>query len=161
MFQEDQKQPVQKKRKGKIDLETLERCGYKSGPSVLLMPDSKPAGQSEWAWGSGGSQKQLEPEQESSQDRLANQEAASSGVAESAAISKRSMLLKDQYYQARRSEKEEAMDRAFGGKKDKDNKSFNQKEKRKRDSGQASRGKNFVEEEKRMGREFGLYSGFD
>ena len=33
--------------------------------------------------------------------------------------------------------------------------SFNQKEKRKRDAGQATSGKNFVEEEKRMLREAG------
>jgi hypothetical protein len=34
-------------------------------------------------------------------------------------------------------------------------------EKRKRDAGQASRGKNYVEEEKRQGRKLGMYSGFD
>jgi hypothetical protein len=38
---------------------------------------------------------------------------------------------------------------------------FNQKEKRKRDAGMAERGKNFVEEEKRIQRNFGMYSGFD
>jgi hypothetical protein len=36
-----------------------------------------------------------------------------------------------------------------------------QKEKRKRDLGQASRGKNYVEEEKRALRKNGVYSGFD
>jgi hypothetical protein len=34
-------------------------------------------------------------------------------------------------------------------------------EKRKRDEGKASRGKNYVEEEKRRAREFGIVSGFD
>lgn len=34
-------------------------------------------------------------------------------------------------------------------------------EKRKRDMGQAKRGKNYVEEEKRQARSFGVYSGFD
>jgi hypothetical protein len=34
-------------------------------------------------------------------------------------------------------------------------------EKRKRDEGKASRGKNYVEEEKRLQRQFGIYSGFD
>jgi hypothetical protein len=38
---------------------------------------------------------------------------------------------------------------------------FQQKEKRKRDAGQASRGKNFVEEEKRLQRQYKMYSGFD
>ena len=39
--------------------------------------------------------------------------------------------------------------------------SFAQKEKAKRDKGQASRGKSYVEEEKRMLRGSGVYSGFD
>ncbi|GJP32779.1 hypothetical protein CLOM_g17376 [Closterium sp. NIES-68] len=39
--------------------------------------------------------------------------------------------------------------------------SFSQREKRKRDAGQASRGKNYVEEEKRQLRDQGVYSGFD
>lgn len=34
-------------------------------------------------------------------------------------------------------------------------------EKRKRDTGKTEKGKNFVEEEKRLGRQFGVYSGFD
>jgi hypothetical protein len=34
-------------------------------------------------------------------------------------------------------------------------------EKRKRDDGKQSRGKNYVEEEKRLARNFGMYSGFD
>ncbi|XBI11750.1 hypothetical protein VPH35_138743 [Triticum aestivum] len=36
-----------------------------------------------------------------------------------------------------------------------------QKEKRKRDRGQANRGKNYAEEEKRLLRGSGVYSGFD
>lgn len=44
---------------------------------------------------------------------------------------------------------------------EKRNKSFAQKEKRKRDLGQVSRGKNYIEEEKRLLRESGVYSGFD
>ena len=39
---------------------------------------------------------------------------------------------------------------------------WKQKEKRKRELGQAKGGKgNYVEEEKRVAREFGMYSGFD
>ena len=34
-------------------------------------------------------------------------------------------------------------------------------EKRKRDMGQAKSAKNYVEEEKRLARNFGMYSGFD
>ncbi|XBI02093.1 hypothetical protein VPH35_130712 [Triticum aestivum] len=39
--------------------------------------------------------------------------------------------------------------------------SFSQKEKRKRDRGKSSRGKNYIEEEKRLLRGSGVYSGFD
>lgn len=39
--------------------------------------------------------------------------------------------------------------------------SYSQREKKKRDIGQSSRGKNYVEEEKRLLRENGIYSGFD
>ena len=51
--------------------------------------------------------------------------------------------------------------RTGGGSKEKKNLSFSQKEKRKRDLGQASRGKNYVEEEKRLLRDSGIYSSFD
>ncbi len=34
-------------------------------------------------------------------------------------------------------------------------------EKRKRDAGQQNKGKNYIEEEKRKARDFGIYSGFD
>ena len=37
----------------------------------------------------------------------------------------------------------------------------NIQEKRKRELGQAKRGKNYVEEEKRQARNLGVYSGFD
>ena len=47
------------------------------------------------------------------------------------------------------------------GRMEKGKSSFAQKEKRKRDIGQASRAKNYVEEEKRLLRESGVYSGFD
>jgi hypothetical protein len=36
-----------------------------------------------------------------------------------------------------------------------------QQEKRKRAAGQATKGSNYVEEEKRLARNFGVYSGFD
>lgn len=45
--------------------------------------------------------------------------------------------------------------------KAKKNLSWSQKEKKKRDGGQQSRGKSTVEEEKRIARQFGVYSGFD
>jgi hypothetical protein len=39
--------------------------------------------------------------------------------------------------------------------------SYDLQEKRKRDAGMQSRGKSTVEEEKRIARQFGVYSGFD
>ena len=39
--------------------------------------------------------------------------------------------------------------------------SFNQKEKRKREEGKVSRVGSYVEEEKRVARAFGVFSGFD
>lgn len=45
--------------------------------------------------------------------------------------------------------------------KERKNISYSQREKKKRDLGQSSRGKNYVEEEKRLLRDNGVYSGFD
>ncbi|KAL8528439.1 hypothetical protein ACS0TY_006027 [Phlomoides rotata] len=45
--------------------------------------------------------------------------------------------------------------------KEKKNPSFQHKEKRKWDLGQATMGENYVEEEKRFLRDSGIYSGFD
>ncbi|KAL5792878.1 hypothetical protein ACOSP7_001472 [Xanthoceras sorbifolium] len=54
------------------------------------------------------------------------------------------------------------MDRTWNEQeKEKKNLSFSQKEKRKRELGQTSRAKNYVEEEKRLLRDSGVYSGFD
>lgn len=38
------------KKKAKIDLEDLEKCGYKSGPSVLFVPAPNKQSESCWEW---------------------------------------------------------------------------------------------------------------
>mmetsp|Transcript_35709 Transcript_35709/g.63672 ORF Transcript_35709/g.63672 Transcript_35709/m.63672 type:complete len:187 (-) Transcript_35709:354-914(-) len=148
--------PAAKKSKAAIDLETLQRCGYTSGPSVLLMPEPKATGVSNWGWDNGEGHKKDETEEEGAQEREATRVAAAEGVSASMAISRRTWELKEQQHQKRREEHEANKERLFGKKE-----SFNSKEKRKRESGQATRGKNFVEEEKRLGRTLGMYSGFD
>ncbi|KZV18525.1 hypothetical protein F511_21704 [Dorcoceras hygrometricum] len=123
---------AKKKSKG-IDFEALSRHGYKGGLSVLKVPPPKePEPEQDWTWSTGKETRPKE-EEESFEERQKTRASIASGEE----------LV---YVQAR---------------KDKKNLSFQQKEKRKRDLGQASRGKNYVEEEKRMLRESGIYSGFD
>ncbi|KAL2238846.1 UPF0690 protein C1orf52 homolog [Sesamum indicum] len=122
-----------KKKKKGIDFEALSRHGYKGGLSVLSVPPPKePEQEQDWSW-SSGKEKQANDVEESFEDRQKTR----------AAIADGQQLLNVQT------------------RKEKRNASFQQKEKRKRDLGQASRGKNYVEEEKRLLRDRGIYSGFD
>ncbi|KAL2323526.1 hypothetical protein Fmac_027905 [Flemingia macrophylla] len=123
-----------KLKSGAIDFEALKRHGYRGGPSVLKVPPPKEDdSKQDWTW-STGREKRVEKEiEESYEERQKTREAVSLGEELPAAMT--------------RSEKK--------------NLSFSQKEKRKRELGQASRGKNYVEEEKRLLRESGIYSGFD
>ncbi|XP_075497708.1 uncharacterized protein LOC142556466 [Primulina tabacum] len=123
---------VKKKSKG-IDFEALSRHGYKGGLSVLKVPPPKePEQEQDWTW-STGKETRTKEEEESLEERQKTRASIAYGEG----------LVDVQIC------------------KDKKNLSFQQKEKRKRDLGQASRGKNYVEEEKRMLRENGIYSGFD
>ncbi|CAA0828082.1 Unknown protein [Striga hermonthica] len=134
-------QDYAKKKKG-IDFEALSRHGYKGGLSVLKVPAPKePEKEQNWSWSTGKDKQQQkggekEEEEESYEERMKTRAALASGE----------RLLNVQT----RSERSNA-----------NNLSFQQKEKRKRDLGQASRGKSYVEEEKRLLRESGIYSGFD
>ncbi|KAL0459505.1 UNVERIFIED_CONTAM: hypothetical protein Slati_0577700 [Sesamum latifolium] len=122
-----------KKKKKGIDFESLNRHGYKGGLSVLSVPPPKePEQEQDWSW-SSGKEKQANDAEESFEDRQKTR----------AAIADGEQLVNVQT------------------RKEKKNASFQQKEKRKRDLGQASRGKNYVEEEKRLLRDSGIYSGFD
>ncbi|RAL38263.1 unnamed protein product [Cuscuta campestris] len=120
-----------RKRKG-IDFEALKKHGYKGGLSVLKVPDPKVGDEKQdWSWSNGKDARSGEKE-ETYHDRLKTRDA----------------LVEAEQLVHARTQKEK-------------NLSFSQKEKRKRDMGQASRGKSYVEEEKRLLRESGIYSGFD
>ncbi|KAH6772789.1 hypothetical protein C2S52_004388 [Perilla frutescens var. hirtella] len=125
---------AKKKKKG-IDFEALSRHGYRGGLSVLSVPPPKELEkEQDWSWCSGKERKltKAEEEEESFEERQKTRAALADGE----------QLL---HVQSRKEK----------------NISFQQKEKRKRDLGQASRGKNYVEEEKRLLRDSGVYSGFD
>lgn len=123
-----------KQKKAPIDFEALKRYGYKGGPSVLKVPPPKEDDtKKDWSW-SSGKEKRVEKEvEETYEERKKTREALSLGEQMPTVLTRN----------------------------DKKNLSFSQKEKKKRDLGQASRGKNYVEEEKRLLRDNGVYSGFD
>ncbi|KAL9239689.1 hypothetical protein vseg_013988 [Gypsophila vaccaria] len=124
-----------KRKSGGIDYEALKRHGYKGGLSVLKVPPPKDGGNRDWSWSTGrektGGKTNDEETEESYKERQKTRAALADGEELATAITQ------------------------------KERKSFAQKEKRKRDLGQTSRAKNYVEEEKRMLRDSGVYSGFD
>ncbi|KAM7256876.1 hypothetical protein ACFE04_012617 [Oxalis oulophora] len=118
--------------------DALKRYGYKGGLSILNVPAPKEEDKSDWSWSTGRDKTDGgtgKVDKESYQERQKTRYAVKDGE-----------LLENALTQ-----------------KDRENKgiSFSQKEKRKRELGQASRGKNYVEEEKRTLRDSGVYSGFD
>ncbi|CAA7404019.1 unnamed protein product [Spirodela intermedia] len=131
-----------KKRRGVLDYGALSRHGYRGGLSVLRVPPPKAAdeGKPDWSWSNG---KRKEGEEESYEERERTRAAANAAAV------------------AASHGGGGAAAATGGGGREKGGKSFSQKEKRKRDLGQASRGKNYVEEEKRLLRDSGVYSGFD
>lgn len=125
-----------KRKSGAIDFEALKRHGFRGGPSVLGVPAPEEKINQDWSWSTGrdkDNKRQAKDDEESYQERQKTR----------AAIVEGEHLTNVQT------------------RKDKKNQSFSQKEKRKRELGQASRGKNYVEEEKRLLRDSGIYSGFD
>lgn len=114
-----------------LDFEALKRHGYKGGLSVLSVPPPKE--KPDWSWSNGKEGRETKEIKESFEDREKTR-AAILDAQELANVQTR---------------------------KEKHNVSFSHKEKRKRELGQASRGKNYVEEEKRLLRDQGVYSGFD
>ncbi|XP_006656271.2 uncharacterized protein LOC102705441 isoform X1 [Oryza brachyantha] len=126
-----------KKKPGGVDFNALSRHGYRGGPSVLTVPPPKV--EPNWSWSTGKDRNEKEDQTESYDERERTR----------AAVTEGEKLIGVQNPELRQLEK------------DKKEASFSQKEKRKRDRGQASRGKNYVEEEKRLLRGSGVYSGFD
>ncbi|XP_052187961.1 uncharacterized protein LOC127798438 [Diospyros lotus] len=125
------------KRKNRaIDFEALSRHGYKGGLSVLSVPLPQDGNdqKQDWSWSTG---KEGHPAKET-EETYDERQRTRAAVIEA-----------------------ERLTDAQTQKERKNLLSFAQKEKRKRDLGQASRGKSYVEEEKRLLRESGIYSGFD
>lgn len=123
------------KRKSKgIDFAALSRYGYKGGLSVLNVPPPKDPsdGKQDWSW-SKGQENRVKEVEETYVDRQKTRAAVIEG---------------EQLAHAQTP-------------KERKNISYSQREKKKRDLGQSSRGKNYVEEEKRLLRDNGVYSGFD
>ncbi|XP_057482971.1 uncharacterized protein LOC130769741 isoform X2 [Actinidia eriantha] len=124
------------KRKSKgIDFEALSRHGYKGGLSILGVPPPKEAVdlKQDWSWSTGKESCAAQEIEETYEERRRTRTALTEGEKLTNVLTQN----------------------------EKKNLSFAQKEKRKRDVGQASRGKSYVEEEKRLLRESGVYSGFD
>ncbi|XP_060181220.1 uncharacterized protein LOC132610830 isoform X2 [Lycium barbarum] len=127
-----QAESAKRKSKG-VDFEALSRHGYKGGLSVLKVPPPKePEQEQNWSWSSGKETREKEKD-ETYEERQKTRAA---------------LVEAEQLVHARTQ-------------KERKNFSFSQKEKKKRDLGQASRGKSYVEEEKRLLRDNGIYSGFD
>lgn len=123
------------KKSGAIDFEALKRHGYKGGLSVLKVPPPKEDVTPDWTWSTGREHREAKVLEESSEEQQKTRTAVAVG--------------------------EQVTNFQTQKEKEKKNLSFSQKEKRKRELGQASRGKSYVEEEKRLLRESGIYSGFD
>eukprot|EP00879_Flechtneria_rotunda_P011214 GHRR01011712.1.p1 GENE.GHRR01011712.1~~GHRR01011712.1.p1 ORF type:complete len:194 (+),score=66.66 GHRR01011712.1:247-828(+) len=148
-----QQQMLAKKHKAEITIEDLQKQGYQSGPSVLFMkPPDGPLEQN-WNWSNGKAEKAREGSEETYEERTRTHEAATSAAEESARLA---MKAAEHAAKLRQQAKQEQQELAKQKKL-----SFNQKEKRKRDAGMQSRGKSTVEEEKRVARQYGVYSGFD
>ncbi|CAI0449418.1 unnamed protein product [Linum tenue] len=127
-----------RRRRGAVEFEELRRHGYKGGPSLLRMPPPKDDTEPNWTWSTG-------------KERLAATKVENGESYDERQKTRAALVAGEQLVHSQtRKEKEE-----------KNQLSFSQKEKRKRELGQASRGKNYVEEEKRLLRESGVYSGFD
>jgi hypothetical protein len=135
-------------KKARLDYDTLTRHGYSGGPSILHVPAPKQeVGNENWSWSNGKLEKEAQQKEESIEERELTRELANEKTRKMAtAALAESAFAKQQRREAIAEQK--AL-------------SFSQKEKRKRDLGQASRGKNSVEEEKRLLRDSGVYSGFD
>ncbi|KFM22883.1 hypothetical protein F751_5592 [Auxenochlorella protothecoides] len=150
---EPEPQPAAKRSAAtKISLEDLQQHGYSGGPSVLYVPPPADADPN-WTWSSGADRKGVEPVQESREERERNREAVTSGLDEEARLARAAVSHAQQLKAGRRAEAQAQKEAA--------NLSWKQKEKRKRERGQQASSKNYIEEEKRRARQYGMVSGFD
>lgn len=129
---------IKKKKVGGLDYEALSKHGYHGGPSVLKVPPPRiEEKEQNWSWSTGRDGTERKNSTEESFAEREQTRAAAHGEDFLHAQANLQSIYRDKKA------------------------SFSQKEKRKRDLGQASRGKNYVEEEKRLLRDSGIYSGFD
>ncbi|RZC80825.1 hypothetical protein C5167_043430 [Papaver somniferum] len=134
-----------------IDFEALSRHGYRGGPSVLKVPEPKVDDKDrDWSWSSGKLSSGSGETEESFEERQRTRAALNDGEELLYAKTRKDREIEREKERVKEMERKEI---------EREKKSFSQKEKRKRDLGQASRGKNYVEEEKRLLRESGVYSG--
>ncbi|CAK9874055.1 unnamed protein product [Sphagnum jensenii] len=120
-------------RKPGLNYEALSRHGYSGGLSILHVPAPRgQAGEQDWSWSAGKRKNEEGETEETYEDREQTRQ-----LANDSAATRRDAITEQKAL------------------------SFSQKEKRKREMGQSSRGKNYVEEEKRLLRDQGVYSGFD
>jgi hypothetical protein len=137
--------------KATVDFESLQRAGYRGGPSVLYVPDrSQQTAEPDWAWGQG---ERGEEQPASVSARAALTHAVGDGLNEAL---EQQMLAAQHAARLREEAREEAVLRRSedAAKARKEKLTFNQREKRKRDRGQAVGEQNFVEQEKRIQRQF-------
>lgn len=147
---DDITKPDAKRKKGDISFADLQRNGYVAGPSCVFMKGPTDGGQTDWAWGGGVRGAEQEEDYETRQrNRAAANEAAEAEARYAKQVLAHAAKLKEEA----KAEKDEL--------RQKGRLTTSQKEKAKRDAGKASRGKSYVEEEKRLAREHGHYSGFD
>ncbi|GLJ47908.1 hypothetical protein SUGI_1011500 [Cryptomeria japonica] len=134
-----------------IDYEALSRHGYNGGPSVLKVPPPRPNEPVEQDWSWSGGKRKVDNEKSQEEESYEERERTRHAVTEGAVLSAVQGVDENNYLKKQKRELANEHKSI----------SFSQKEKRKRDLGQASRGKNYVEEEKRLLRDQGVYSGFD
>lgn len=134
---------------GGLDYEALSRHGYSGGLSIMNVPaPTQDAGDQDWSWSSGKRKGGGNDEQ---QESIEHRERTREAIGEEAELAAARAVAA---YNFTKKQKRDAIAEQKAV-------SFAQKEKRKREMGQASRGKNYVEEEKRLLRDSGVYSGFD
>lgn len=131
-----------------VDLETLV-----AGNSVLFVPEPPRDPQDQWDWGSGTDHAEAGGNEDSREAREATRHAVEKGLEQSVALAAKVAM--------RQAELREAKRKEWSVQQAERRKTYQQKEKRKRDLGMQKSDKDYVQEEKRVARTHGVYSGFD
>eukprot|EP00892_Ulva_mutabilis_P006186 jgi/Ulvmu1/393/UM001_0400.1 len=146
------KNPQPLPKKIQVDPAALERAGYKAGPSVLHVPEQRSKAGDVWDWAAERKASVIE-QSPTPEERAELRVKSEVGVEQDAEHYKKCMERARHLRDDKIREKEDKAKRK--------QLSFKEKEKRKRDAGMQSSAKNYVEEEKRIAREHGCYTGFD